>query len=315
MGRVMDPLYFVVSSIMVAFHEFLTWAGLRSDAGITWTLSIVGLVVVIRILLIPLFVKQIKAQRALQIIQPEVKKLQEKYKHDKERQSRELMQLYKDRKANPFASCIPILAQAPIFFALFWLLDYIRVEEPKGVFTRELVREARAARLFGVELFGTLLQGGLAALLLGGTLVVLMTASTFWQQRQLIMKNMPPSALEGPFAKQQKFLMYLMPAVFLVTGLWFPIGVLIYWCTTNLWSLGQQMYVIERMPAPGSPAEAAMLRKKAQKGQGVPPSTPTEADNVSPDNAPGQAGAVSDRDSDGDVRRQQRRRKPRSKRR
>jgi len=96
---------------------------------------------------------------------------------------------------------------------------------------------------------------------------VLMSLTTFTTQRQLMMKNMPASALDNPFAQQQKILLYVLPLIFLVSGINFPIGVLIYWLTTNLWSMGQQFYVIHRMPAPGSAAEKAMEERKAKKAQ------------------------------------------------
>ena len=96
-----------------------------------------------------------------------------------------------------------------------------------------------------------------------------MSATTFTTQRQLMMKNMPASALDNPFAKQQKMLLYLMPLFFAISGVNFPIGVLIYWLTTNLWSMGQQFYVIRRMPAPGSLAEKALQERRAKRGKPV----------------------------------------------
>jgi YidC/Oxa1 family membrane protein insertase len=98
-------------------------------------------------------------------------------------------------------------------------------------------------------------------------LIILMSASTFTTQRQLMMKNMPAAALDNPFAKQQKLLLYVLPVVFAVSGVNFPIGVLLYWLTTNVWSMGQQFYVIRRMPAPGSPAEQALLERRRRKGK------------------------------------------------
>ncbi len=94
-----------------------------------------------------------------------------------------------------------------------------------------------------------------------------MSATTFTTQRQLMMKNMPAAALDNPFAKQQKLLLYVLPLVFAISGVNFPIGVLLYWLTTNAWSMGQQFYVIRRMPAPGSPAEKAMLERKRKHGK------------------------------------------------
>jgi YidC/Oxa1 family membrane protein insertase len=262
----MEPLYVAVSWIMVRFHAVLSAIGLDERSGVTWSLSIVGLVVVIRILLIPLFVKQIKAQRGLQVLQPEIKKLQEKYKSDRERQSQELMKLYRETGTNPLASCLPILAQAPIFFALFGVLNGIAGGHARGVLTPELVRQASDAQVFGAKIFDTFLAAdNTAARVVALVLIVLMSATTFLTQKQLMSKNMPASAMEGPFAQQQKILLYVFPVIFAVTGVNFPIGVLLYWFTTNLWSMGQQFYVIHRMPAPGSVAAENLERKRAAR--------------------------------------------------
>src|SRR5690606_26983891 len=96
-------------------------------------------------------------------------------------------------------------------------------------------------------------------------LILAMSATTFLTQRQLTRKNMPASALQGPMAQQQKIILYLLPIIFAVTGINFPIGVLIYWTTTNLWSMGQQFYVIRRNPTPGSEAEKALLERRARR--------------------------------------------------
>jgi len=117
--NILDPLYDLVSWVIVTLHKGLTAIGLDPDSGLAWGLSIVGLVIIIRIALIPLFVKQIKSMRNMQVLQPRIREIQQKYKNDRERQSQELMKLYKETGTNPLSSCLPILAQAPFFFALF----------------------------------------------------------------------------------------------------------------------------------------------------------------------------------------------------
>jgi YidC/Oxa1 family membrane protein insertase len=277
MSTILKPLEIVVAWIMVAWHSVLTTIGLPAESGWTWALSIVGLVIVIRIVLIPLFVKQIKASRGLQLVQPEIKKIQAKYKGKSDAESRqkmtqETMALYKETGTNPFASCLPILLQAPIFFALFRVLNGI----PKpgfsiGPLTNELREQADGATLFGAPISQTFLNSELLSTkILTIVLIVLMSASTFTTQRQLMMKNMPASAMDNPFAQQQKVLLYVLPLVFAVSGVNFPIGVLLYWLTTNVWSMGQQFYVIRRMPAPGSPAEKALQERRAKRGRGKP---------------------------------------------
>ena len=276
MSTVLYPLEFAVAWIMVAWHSLLTSIGLPEASGWTWALSIVGLVVVIRIILIPLFVKQIKASRGLQLVQPEIKKIQAKYKGKTDQESRqkmtqETMALYKDTGTNPFASCLPILLQAPIFFALFRVLNSIQKEGFSiGPLTNELREQADKATLFGSPISATFLNSDLLATkILTIVLIILMSASTFTTQRQLMMKNMPAAALDNPFAQQQKILLYVLPLVFAVSGVNFPIGVLLYWLTTNVWSMGQQFYVIRRMPAPGSPAEKALNERRAKRGKPV----------------------------------------------
>lgn len=275
----LQPLEWVVANIMVVWHTALTWLGLPPESGAAWALSIVGLVVTIRIILIPLFVKQIKASRAMQMIAPELKAVQAKYKGKKdqasrEAMSRETMELYSKHKTNPFSSCLPMLVQAPIFFALFRVLNGELKDDATGIgwLTAELAQQANDATLFGASLSDTFLKadGNIHVQIVSAVLIILMVGTTFTTQRQLTRKNMPASALEGPMAQQQKILMYILPFIFVISGPNFPIGVLIYWATTNIWTMGQQFYVIRLNPTPGSDAEkeykARLAAKAARKG-------------------------------------------------
>ncbi len=280
---ILGPIELVVAWIMVAWHAGLTAIGLPATSGVTWALSIVGLVIVIRILLIPLFVKQIKASRGLQLLQPEMKKIQDKYKGktdqpSREAMTREMMGLYKHHGTNPLASCMPILLQSPIFFALFRVLNGIPKQKTVGPLNEELVRQADEATIFGAPLSDTFLKADtLSTQILTVVLIALMSGTTFITQRQLMRKNMPAAALEGQFAQQQKILLYLLPVIFAVSGVNFPIGVLLYWLTTNIWSMGQQFYVIRRMPAPGSLAEQALMERRRKHGKSpLPGVTPAE---------------------------------------
>jgi len=272
-NTILRPLEYCVAWIMVAFHTMLSAIGLPETSGWTWALSIVGLVIVIRVLLIPLFVKQIKASRGMQLIQPEMKKIQAKYKgktdpESRQKMTQETMALYKETGTNPFASCLPILLQSPIFFALFRVLNGIPKDQTIGALDDRLVRQAHGATLFGAPLSDTFMHANTGSTrILTVILIILMSATTFTTQRQLMMKNMPASALDNPFAQQQKVLLYVLPLIFAVSGINFPIGVLLYWLTTNLWSMGQQFYVIRRMPAPGSPAEKALEERRARRGK------------------------------------------------
>jgi YidC/Oxa1 family membrane protein insertase len=267
---IMTPLYYAVSAIMVAWHWLFTELGLDPDAGGTWALSIIGLTLVVRAMLIPLFVKQIKSSRNMQLIQPKVKELQKKYGHDRERLAAETMALYKETGTNPFASCLPILVQMPIFLALFRMLDQAAKHgKAHGFLNEDLAESFGNSKLFGtIPIKDTFLNNGgnVGVMVMAAILVVAMTATTFLTQRQLMSKNMPADALTGPYAQQQKLLLYVLPVVFAVGGIAFPIGVLLYWTTSNLWTMGQQFYVIRRNPAPGTPAFAAKQKRDAAKG-------------------------------------------------
>jgi YidC/Oxa1 family membrane protein insertase len=238
-------------------------------SGVTWTLSIMGLVVLIRTILIPLFVKQIKSQRALTALAPEMKKIQQKYKDDRQKQSEELMKLYKTHKTNPMASCFPILAQAPIFFALFTVLNGIGKNPPqaRGVLTSEIAAQMAKAEFFGAPISQTFLGSSDGTVkIVTVFLIFLMSLTTFTTQRQLMVKGMPKlDSSNNMMLQQQKIMLYLFPVIFAVSGVNFPIGVLIYWSTTNFWTWGQQFYVIKRNPTPGSPAWEELQAKKAKK--------------------------------------------------
>src|ERR687884_2043849 len=279
----LQPLEYAVAAIMVAWHTVLSAVGMPADSGWTWALSIVGLVIVIRTLLTPLFVKQIRASRKMQLIQPQMKKIQDKYKGKSDTASRQAMQqetmaLYRESGTNPFSSCLPILLQSPVFFALFRVLNGIPQHKTIGPLNATLVEQADQAKLFGAQLSDTFTHANTTATrILTVVLIILMSLSTFTTQRQLMTKNMPASALDNPFARQQKVLLYVLPLFFAISGINFPIGVLIYWLTTNLWSMGQQFYVIRRMPAPGSEAEKALQARQARKRANLATAEPAVA--------------------------------------
>ncbi|HEY9368017.1 membrane protein insertase YidC [Streptomyces sp.] len=258
-----------VSWVIVQFHS-MYGAIFGPDTGWAWGLSIVSLVILIRICLIPLFVKQIKSTRAMQTLQPEMKKIQERYKNDKQRQSEEMMKLYKETGTNPLSSCLPILAQSPFFFALYHVLNGIATGSTIGVINDSLLASARKAHIFGAPLAAKFTDGSSKVEALGASLtdvrvvtavmIVLMSASQFYTQRQLMTKNVD-TTVKTPFMQQQKMLMYVFPVMFAVFGINFPVGVLVYWLTTNVWTMGQQMYVIRNNPTPGSKAQAAYLER------------------------------------------------------
>lgn len=280
--KILFPLKWAVAYIMVGAQKVFSFFGMSPDSGWTWVASIVALTVFIRVLLIPLFVRQIKASRGMQIVQPEIQKLQKKYKGRTDTASRQAMQaemmaIYREAGTSPFASCMPMLLQMPIFFALFRVLialkdiadgTYVR---PQGIgpLTPELAQQIHGAKLLGDATLADTFLGSdvISVKVIAAVLVVLMSASMLFTQRQLTMKNMPASALDNPMARQQKILMYILPGVFVVSGVSFPIGVLIYWTTSNIWSMGQQWWVIRNNPTPGSEAERMLLERRARKAE------------------------------------------------
>ena len=296
MGFILNPLYNIVSGVIVFIHKLLSPV-FGSNSGVTWSLSIMGLVVIIRIILIPLFVKQIKSQRALTALQPHMKEIQKKYKDDRQKQSEEMMKLYKEHKTNPLASCFPILAQAPIFFALFTVLNGIAAKTDEGVsapiargfLKGEYLDSAAQATFFGAKISESFLGSTeLTVKIVTVLLIVFMSATTFTTQRQLMVKGMPKmDASNNMMLQQQKIMLYLFPVIFAISGVNFPVGVLIYWSTTNLWTWGQQYYVIKRNPTPGSPAYEELQRKRAAKAkadgkeaEGIDPTQSAEAPEV-----------------------------------
>ncbi|HZL04544.1 MAG TPA: membrane protein insertase YidC, partial [Coriobacteriia bacterium] len=223
MDTILHPIMVVVAWIMVQFHWLFSLV-LVPESGLSWALSIVGLVIIMRVILIPLFVKQIKAARGMQMLSPELQALQKKYKGrsdpaSREAMTRETMALYKKHGTNPFASCLPMLAQSPIFFALFRVLINIPkvangTYDPSksiGPLNPDLAQKFSDATLFGAKLSDIFLKSDTTNVkIVAAALIVLMSATTFTTQRQLTQKNMPAAALTGPMAQQQKMLLYVL---------------------------------------------------------------------------------------------------------
>ncbi|GAA1564313.1 membrane protein insertase YidC [Kribbella sancticallisti] len=266
-NAVMTPLYWAVSALLVGWHWLLSQV-LDPDSGWAWALSIAGLTIVIRTLLIPLFVRQIRSSRNMQLLQPKMKELQKKYGHDREKLGQEMMKLYKETGTNPFSSCLPLLLQSPVFLALFRVLDGASKGEAHSSLIAPHVDSLRHAKIFGAEISQTFLRangdGSTNVKIVAVVLIILMTATMFITQLQLMRKNMPKEALEGQAAQMQKIMLYVFPIFFLIGGFNFPIGVLIYWFVSNVWTMGQQFYVIRRNPAPGTPAFDAMEARKRE---------------------------------------------------
>jgi len=266
------PIRWVIEAILVGFHTLLTAIGLDPAAGLTWVLSIVGLVLVVRAALIPIFVRQIKSQRKMLEVAPQLKKIQDKYRGKRDQFSREAMQretmeLYRKAGTNPFASCLPLLIQMPIFFGLFTVLNSANQGQAGvGLLDQTLATQFGSASLFGVAPLHDSIQSATAqdpvevvVIVIAVVMVVLMTASQFITQLQIMSRNQSPEMKASPMFRQQRILLYILPLVFAFSGFAFPIGVMFYWLTSNFWTMVQQFIVIRNMPTPGS--EAALARE------------------------------------------------------
>ncbi|MCW2583438.1 MAG: oxaA [Klenkia sp.] len=272
----LDWLYTAIAWVMKQWHALFS-TFLDPASGIAWALSVVMLVVTIRVLLFRLFVKQVKSQRAMQEIQPEIQKLRKQYGSDKQGFSQAMMAMQKERGVNPLAGCLPILPQIPIFIGLFHVLRRI-TPDARGLYSWDdtLTRQAGEAKLFGAPISSSfnmvgekedailrLTDGSYTNIrVVAMILIVIMCFTTYYTQKQIQKRSGP---VEGQAATIQKLLLYGMPISLFVSGFFFPILVLLYWFTNNLWTLGQQFYILKKLPMPGSPdalAKAAADKPK-----------------------------------------------------
>ena len=268
----LDWLYTAISFVMKQWHAL--WSTFLDPAGgITWALAIISLVVTIRLILFPLFVKQVKSQRAMQELQPEIAKLRKQYGSDRQGMSQAMMALQKERGVNPLAGCLPILPQIPVFISLFHVLRRL-APGVTGLYgwSNALTDEAARAKLFGAPISASFnmvgaKQDAILAIarysdirIVAMVLIVIMCVTTFFTQKQIMRRSGP---VEGQAATVQRLMLYGMPLSLLVSGFIFPIGVLLYWVTNNAWTFGQQFFILRKMPPPGS--DAAKAKAAAEK--------------------------------------------------
>ena len=254
----LDILASPVGALLALIHTGISnLPGIDSSSGWAWGLSIILLTVTVRLLLFPLFVKQIKSQRRMQELAPKIKELQKLHKGDRETMNVEMMKLYKDNNANPISGCLPLLLQMPVFFALFTVIRNFKLDaEAMYGLTSQQLREGAAAQVLGAPISAAFNSPGSLINELGADhttvrivaflMVVGMGASTFWTQRQLIARA--GTVTDPQQIMMHKLMLYVLPLSFAVSGVFFPIGVLLYWLTTNVWSMGQQAWVIKKMP-------------------------------------------------------------------
>ncbi|MCW2573430.1 MAG: inner rane protein translocase component YidC [Frankiales bacterium] len=293
-ASIATPVATVLRAIHALFSTFLA-----PSSGPAWGLSIVFLTICVRLLLFPLFVKQIKSQRRMQELAPKIKELQARHKGDRETLNTELMKLYKDNNANPISGCLPLILQLPVFFALFSVIREFKpgAHAKYGLSAHDLAEGGRAS-IFGAPISAALNSSASLVHKLGGSvptvrvvaivMIVLMGATTFWTQRQMMARA--GTAVDKQQQQVQKFMLYVLPFSFAIFGFSFPIGVLLYWLTTNIWSMGQQAWVIKRMPpvVPGSSGPSGGGKggpsgDRKGPGGGGPPGKPGKAKSVEPE--------------------------------
>ena len=269
----LDWLYTAIAWVMKQWHTLFS-TSLDPAGGITWALAIMFLVFTVRLALFPLFVKQIKSQRAMQELQPELAKLRKQYGTDRQGMATAQQALFKDRGVNPLAGCLPVLLQMPVFLSLFHVLRRLAPgKEGLYSWSDALTDQAARAELFGAPISASFdmsgakedalleVTGGYTSIrIVAFVLIVIMCVTTFVTQKQIMRRSGP---VEGQAAMVQKLLLYGMPMSLFVTGFFFPIGVLLYWTINNLWTLGQQFFILRKMPPPGS--DAAKAKAAADK--------------------------------------------------
>jgi YidC/Oxa1 family membrane protein insertase len=280
----MGGVYWVISQVMLFWHsvwDHVLPGGRVLGTNWTWVLSIVFLVITLRIILFPIFVKQIKSQRAMQAIQPKMKELQQKHKGDRETLQQEVMKLYKEEKVNPLMGCLPMFLQIPVFIGLLHVLRHLRPglsDASKTLYgwTSTAFDDAVLARLFNAPIVVKFSSSAkdIAAMdansttvkIVAACLVVAMIFTTYMTQRQMIKKtgwNADPQQ-----RMIQKFMLYGIPFFTLTSGWYFPIGVIIYWVTNNFITLGQQYWVLHKYPPPKN-AMTGSAAPGAKEGGGI----------------------------------------------
>jgi YidC/Oxa1 family membrane protein insertase len=272
----LDPLYEAVAWVIMRLHS-LFGAAFGASSGWTWALTIIFLVIIMRLILVPLFIKQMHATRKMTALAPQVAELKKKYKNDRQKLNEETMKLYRENGANPLAGCLPVVAQLPVFFALFGVLRAISLDEPKYGLTPAVVHSAQTAHILGVtvadRLLSKLIPPTFFPLDTEQRIVILLTVvvsatTTFMTVRQSMKRGMTPQMdPDNPMASSQKMMQYIVP-VFALSGLYWEYGLVMYWVTTNLWTLGQQYVLFKRFPPPVPVGAAAAAGGK--QGGGAP---------------------------------------------
>jgi YidC/Oxa1 family membrane protein insertase len=300
---ILNPIYDAVAWVLKQIYGFLSPL-LGTTSGWTWALSIVILVVLMRLIMVPLFIKQMHTTRAMSALAPEMQALRKKYKNDKQTLQQETMKLYQQAGVNPLMGCLPVVLQLPMFFALFNVLRAIAGwkpgHPPQYGLTLQMVQSARQAKILGVHVADKFLFTGTIHVPMHAKIVILLTVivsmiTTYLTVRQSMKRGMMPAASpDNPMGQSQKYMMYIMP-FFALSGLYWQFGLVLYWVTTNLWTLGQQWVLFQRWPQPAAAAGGAA----AAPAPAIAPGSTGRAANAARKRAnasPGESGPVADSD-------------------
>jgi YidC/Oxa1 family membrane protein insertase len=252
----LNPLYVAVAWLIMRIHSVLSLV-LNPASGLTWVLTIVVLVVLMRLIMVPLFVKQMHSMRKMGALAPQLQELRKKYKGDKQTLNEETMKLYRENGVNPLGGCLPVLGQMPMFFALFAVLRAISGWHEGQPFsyglTRQVVESAQHANIFGATISDKFLFSPTTpthAKVVIGCVVLISVVTTFMTVRQSTKRGMTPTMTpDNPMAASQKYMTYIIP-FFALSGLYWAFGLVLYWVTTNVWTLGQQAVLFKRYPMP-----------------------------------------------------------------
>jgi YidC/Oxa1 family membrane protein insertase len=261
----LDALYDAVGWVLTHIYYVLKPA-FGATSGWTWALTIVILVVLMRLLMVPLFIRQMHTTRAMSSLQPQMAALRKKYKNDKQTLNQETMKLYQEAGVNPLMGCLPFVLQLPLFFSLFSVLraiaDWKVGTKPSDGLPYAVVAAGHNAKILGASLYDKVLFTHGLSVPLHAKLVILAAvlvsmSTTYLTIRQSMKRGMMPAATpDNPMASTQKYMAYIMP-LFALTGLYWPFGLVLYWCTTNIWTLGQQYLLGRRYPYTPPAADGA----------------------------------------------------------
>ena len=250
----LNPLYDAVAWVVKQLYAVLSPI-FGASSGWTWALTIVLLVALMRLIMVPLFIKQMHTTRRMTALAPQMSALRKKYKNDKQTLNTEMMKLYQEAGVNPLMGCLPVVAQLPMFFALFSVLRAIAEwqpgDPPKYGLTTTMMVSAQHAKILGVTIADKFLSSSTP---LHAKIVILLTVvvsmiTTYLTVRQSMKRGMMPTTPDSPMGNSQKYMAYIMP-FFALSGLYWPFGLVLYWVTTNLWTLGQQYVLFTKFPTP-----------------------------------------------------------------